>query len=92
MPKWFDKLTTLSNVEGQTPMIEIQHSKQMQYEISPYNFGDIFRSGNLFWSFDHSNFEFVSDFDIRISSFGHGLVGALKTSADIHRTTIGGSL
>jgi len=26
--KWFDKLTTLSQVEGQMPMTEIQNSKQ----------------------------------------------------------------
>jgi len=26
-PKWFDKLTTLSHVEGQNPMIKIQMTK-----------------------------------------------------------------
>jgi hypothetical protein len=29
--KWFDKLTTLSQVEGQIPMTEIQKSKQIGY-------------------------------------------------------------
>jgi len=27
--KWFDKLTTLSQVEGQIPINQIQNSKQM---------------------------------------------------------------
>jgi hypothetical protein len=28
-PKWFDKLTTLSHVEGQSPMTQIQMTKTL---------------------------------------------------------------
>jgi hypothetical protein len=31
--KWFDKLTTLSQVEGQITMTEIQNSKQLTFDL-----------------------------------------------------------
>ena len=31
--KWFDKLTTLSQVEGQITMTEIQNSKQLAFDL-----------------------------------------------------------
>jgi len=31
--KWFDKLTTLSQVEGQITMIKIQNSKQLAFDL-----------------------------------------------------------
>jgi len=33
-PKWFDKLTTLSHVEGQNPMIQIQMTKTLSRWVS----------------------------------------------------------
>jgi hypothetical protein len=31
--KWFDKLTTLSQVEGQITMAEIQNTKQLAFDL-----------------------------------------------------------
>jgi hypothetical protein len=31
--KWFDKLTTLSQAEGQITMTEIQNSKQLAFDL-----------------------------------------------------------
>ena len=45
-PKWFDKLTTLSKVEGQISMTEIQISKQTKR--LPYNRYGI----DMFWSLE----------------------------------------
>jgi hypothetical protein len=52
--KWFDMLTTLSHVEGQHAMTQIQMTKTM---------GAVF----LFGTLEHLCFEFVSSFVLRIS-------------------------
>jgi len=38
-PKWFDKLTTLSHVEGQNPMIQIQMTKTLSRLVSVLSIG-----------------------------------------------------
>jgi hypothetical protein len=38
-PKWFDQLTTLSHVEGQYPMIQIQMTKTVCRWVSVLNIG-----------------------------------------------------
>ena len=40
--KWFDKLTTLSLVEGQITMTEIQNPKQKNIVFSRFEFCDLF--------------------------------------------------
>ena len=60
-PKWFDKLTTLSQVEGQYLMTKIQMAQTKDLP------GRAFL--RLFLSLGPLIFEFVSDFDIRISNF-----------------------
>jgi hypothetical protein len=39
-PKWFDRLTTLSRVEGQYPMIQIQMTKTVGRWVSVLNIGE----------------------------------------------------
>jgi hypothetical protein len=38
-PKWFDQLTTLSHIEGQSPMIQIQMTKTVGRWFSILNIG-----------------------------------------------------
>jgi len=73
-------------------MTEMQNAKQLQPEITVSTSGDFLCNRHLFWSFDHSNFEFVSDFDIRISSFKPNLAGAVKPFEALHHCPMPGAL
>ena len=62
-PKWFDRLTILSEVEGQYLMTKIQMIQTIGVADIPIMI--------LFLSLGHLIFEFVSNFDIRISDFAN---------------------
>jgi hypothetical protein len=55
-PKWFDELTTLSHVEGQYPMIQIQMTKTLSQWFSVWKIGAFVFS--ICFEFRASNFEF----------------------------------
>jgi len=85
-------LKSEARISKQIPMTEMQNSKQLPPEIAVSTSGDFLPRMPVFWSFGHSNFGFVSDFDIRISSFNPKIDGALKPSEALHHCAAIGAI